>query len=308
MAICIYCGKKAGFFSEYHEACLVEAENNRNIGAQKIKEQILAAPDRNEPCSKVKDEVSQLASQYKLSPEVVVQAVVTGVDELSREEPLTPTKFDYLLHLCEELLGKIENIQPSYYPLIFNASLSNSLWLIMHGQKVNVPTACDVVLQADERRLAEFGTVLYRKSVLVASHTGGYNGVSVRIASGLYYRFGGFAGQTLPHEVQNIDNGFLTLTNKAMFFGGQQATFRIPYSSILRFKAYPDGLGFFRGIGGGREELFTIVDVWQTHGVGYDGTLVPPSAHYNVEQAVTLPVGWFLYNLVVFLTTPNEAS
>jgi|SRR5580692_2940621 hypothetical protein len=95
-------------------------------------------------------------------------------------------------------------------------------------------------------------------------------------------------------DLRYLDNGFFVLTNKNMYFAGQRTTFRVPYNSILRFKAYPDGLGFFRSIGAGREEIFTVVNP----------NLTPLSGlRYFPKNAVTLHVGWFLYNLVTFLTT-----
>lgn len=303
MAICIYCGEKAGLFSKYHEACFLDAEKNRNIGVQSIKGRISVALNNKQSYSELHSDLNQIASRSKLSPEVVGQTVLRTVDEISRHEPLEPTKVNYLIEMCEDILGKLESVRPdspfyaSYQPILWNAAYSGSLWLVMHGQKISFLNPCDVVLQPGENRLAEFGTVLYRKSVMVSSHAGGYNGIGVRVASGLYYRFGAYAGHTVSTpEVQTIDSGFFIPTNKGMYFAGQQTTFRIPYSSILRFKAYPDGLGFFRSIGEGREEIFTIVD---TH-------LNSPG--FNPANAVTLPIGWFLYNLVAFLTTPNQGS
>ena len=301
MATCIYCGKKAGFFSKYHETCFAEAEKNRNLGAKVIGALIEVALKDKQAASALDSRLSKTVSQYKLSSECVGQTVLTKVDELSREEPLDTAAAEYLLQLIEKTLGKADKIPPGspFYPsydmTLLNLSLSRNLWLIMQGKKVvALPTPCDVVLQPGENRLAEFGTVLYRKSVMVSSHIGGYNGVGVRVASGLYYRFGGFAGRTVSSpEVQNVDYGFWVLTNKGMYFAGQQTTFRIPYNSILRFKAYPDGLGFFRSVGAGREELFTILN----------GVLSSAPDHF-----VPLHVGWFLYNLATFLTTPNQAT
>jgi hypothetical protein len=254
--------------------------------------------------SEVLSELSKIGSEYALSTEVVCQTVLRKVDELSQEEPLELAAANYLYQLCENICGNPDKIQPkspsyrTYRPTLCNVTLSRTLWLIMHGKKpLELPTPCEFVLQPGENRLMEFGTVLYRKSVMVSSRAGGYHGIGVRVASGRYYRFGGYAGHPVSSEVQYLDNGFLALTNKSFYFGGQHETFRIPYSSILRFKAYPDGLGFFRGIGGGKEELFTVVDSVLSSTSG---------APYNPKNAVTLYVGWFLYNLVTFLTTSKQ--
>jgi hypothetical protein len=309
MAICPYCGISAGLFSKYHGSCFQLAEIRRATAVQEIKDVVLAATRENQPCSAARDEVRRLASQYKLPQDVVGQAVLSGVDELSREEPLTPVKDEYLNRLCDDVLGGVDHIPQGpllirFRQVLLNTALSRVLWLVMHGQSVDLPTPCELVLQPDEKRLWEFGTTLYRKSVTISSHSGGYNGVSVRIASGLYYRFGGYSGQSLPEQVQNIDEGFLIVTNKGIFFAGQRA-FRIPYTSVLRFKAYPDGLGFFRSLGDGREEIFTVVDAVATAGVRTPAEVLL-GARYNPADAVPLPVGWFLYNLATFFTTANQ--
>jgi hypothetical protein len=301
MAACIYCGKKVGFFSKYHEACFSEAEKNRDLGVKIISALIEVAMKERQPASELQGQFSKIVSQYKLSSEVFGQTVLGKVDELSKEEPLETTSAEYLFQLCEHILGDSEKIlpgspfYPSYAPTMANLGLSNNLWRIMQGKSVvEMPTPCDVVLHAGENRLAEFGSVIYRKSVMVSSHTGGYNGVGVRVASGLYYRFGGYAGHTVSSpEMQNLDFGFWVLSNKSMYFGGEQTTFQIPYNSILRFKAYPDGLGFFRSTGAGREEIFTVLN---------------PVLSKASHQPVALNVGWFLYNLATFLTTAKQLA
>jgi len=263
MATCIYCGEKAGFFSKYHEACFLEAEKNRKLGVEAIRAVVEAALTVKESTSERQILLSNIVSRYKLSPEVVGNAVLSKVDELSRDAPLETTAAEYLFQLCEDTVSESDKTVPespfytSYHLTLLNIALSRNLWLVMHGKGKNIEFSipCDVVLQPDENRLADFGTVLYRKSVMVSSHTGGYNGIGVRVASGVYYRFGGYAGHTVSSpELQNLDAGFFVLTNKSMYFAGQQTTFRVPYNSILRFKAYPDGLGFFRSVGAGREK------------------------------------------------------
>jgi len=306
MARCIYCGEKVGLFSKYHEACALEAETNHKIGVQSIRDCITAAVKNNQLPSELQSQVNTIASQYKLSLEFVGQAVLTRIDELCREEPLPTAQFIYIFNLCESMFGKIGDIQQtspfcrSYHFTILNLKLSYTLWLVMQGMvemAANlVATPCEVVLQPGEIRLAEFPIVLYQKSVMVSSHVGSYDGVGVRVASGLYYRFGSYSGHTISHpEFQNLECGFLVLTNNSMYFAGEQTTFRIPYNSVLRFKAYPDGLGYFRGIGAGMEEIFTTM------------TPILSGQKFRVEDMITLHVGWFLYNLVTFLTTPNRS-
>lgn len=309
MGICPYCGKSVGFFARHHQACLDAANESRSIGIEKFKTEIATAFESKRPYRGLIDRLNQIKSEHILNSEIAGQTVLSMMDELSRHEPLEPPMAEFFAKLGESFVD-VENIGPnsplydSCGPTFLNVALSQNLWLIMHNDSVHFPNPCDVILQTGENRLAEFGTVLYRKTVTVSAHAGGYNGISVRVASGLYYRFGGYDGRAVAATVQNVDTGFIVLTNKGMYFAGQEKTFRVPYSSILRFKAYPDGIGFFRNVGDGREELFTVVDPWRTLRIRPSS---PLPDRFNVSDAVTMPVGWFLYNLVMFLTTPECA-
>lgn len=297
MANCIFCGEKVGIFSKFHEACA----SNHKAGVDSVRDRVTSAVWTGRPLAELNIELDEISSQYKISPEEIGQIALTVIGDLCREEPLDTTQYNYIY---ENIFSNVDMAPDhpfynSYQMIRENVELSYTLWLVMRGMIDAVRnrdrTPCDVVLRPGEIRLAEFGTVLYRRSVMVSSHAGGYNGMSVRVASGLYYRFGGYAGHTISSpELQNVDAGFLILTNMGMYFAGQQTTVFIPYNSILRFKAYPDGLGFFRNMGGGMEEVFTTINA----------KLSPPSA--TPETAVTLHVGWFLFNLVTALTTPNR--
>src|SRR5260370_20848359 len=130
MAACIYCGKRVGFFSKYHDACFSEAEKNRDLGIKIIGALIEVAMKERQPDSELQGQFSKVVSQYKLSSEVVGQTVISKVDELSKQEPLETTSAEYLLHLCENILGDSEKIlpaspfYPSYAPTILNLGLS----------------------------------------------------------------------------------------------------------------------------------------------------------------------------------------
>ena len=314
MAKCKLCGKNLNWFSKYsdvHEECFQKAQESERAATPKIREQISLAIKGNLPYSIVQDTCGKIISQCGMSTEALKQLVLDSADEISKEMPLSPETGDYLLELCRVIVG-IEKEKCDVTALIqsgnplhvrfflfgFNVDSSNSLWNLMRGKTWSPPTPCPFVLQPDEKEVSRFGLAIYQKSVMVSSHAGGYEGIGIRIASGMYYRFGGYAGQSIATpEVQRLDNGCLSLTTKSIYFGGQQLTFRVPYTSILRFKAYPDGLGFFRSTGGGREELFTFVNVLLSPKDG-NGLI-------NPENMVTFQNGWFAYNVVTFCATKS---
>jgi hypothetical protein len=75
-------------------------------------------------------------------------------------------------------------------------------------------------------------------------YRGGYSGVSIKIAKGLYYRTGAFRGNPVrSSEMTLIGSGLLGITNMHIFFSSLNKNFRIPYNKIITFNPYEDGLG-----------------------------------------------------------------
>ena len=57
-------------------------------------------------------------------------------------------------------------------------------------------------------------------------YQGGYSGVSVKVAKGVYYRTGGFKGHPVKtSEMILKDGGILGITNKHIYFSGTKSFF-----------------------------------------------------------------------------------
>lgn len=103
---------------------------------------------------------------------------------------------------------------------------------------------------------------------------GSSHGLSIRIASDLYYRPSAFSGRSITSEkTTHVDTGMLGITTKHLYFHGSAKRFRVRYDKIVSFEPYSDGLGLMRDNLRAKPETFTV---------GEDD-------------------GWFLYNLVTNL-------
>ncbi len=103
---------------------------------------------------------------------------------------------------------------------------------------------------------------------------GSSHGLSIRIASGLYYRPSAFSGRSVTSEkMTHVDTGMLGITTKHLYFHGPAKRFRVRYDRIVSFEPYSDGLGFMRDNLRAKPETFTVGE----------------------------NDGWFLYNLVTNL-------
>jgi hypothetical protein len=69
-----------------------------------------------------------------------------------------------------------------------------------------------------------------------------YGGPSIRIAKGLWWRFGESRGISESHdELRAIDVGTLLLTNQRIVFVGSQRTSSVPLEKVINIEGYSDG-------------------------------------------------------------------
>jgi hypothetical protein len=108
-----------------------------------------------------------------------------------------------------------------------------------------------------------FQGVGYAEERTTTRYQGSYQGVSLKVAKGVYYRTGGFRGNPIPVTTSaTIDNGALAVTQKHIYFAGSSKSFRIPYSKIVTITPFSDGIGIQRDAASAKPQLFTTGDGW----------------------------------------------
>jgi hypothetical protein len=196
--------------------------------------------------------------------------------------------FARLIGLVDQEIGQTDGFR--------SATLSMILWSVMvHGDPapfVYVPHH-PFNLKAGEIPIMFFGSVVYLQETVSRGYQGGYGGLSVRLARGVYYHFGGFKGQRIDAAMlKEIDYGGMLLTTQNIYFGGEHRTFRIPYEHVVSFRPHSDGIGVFRDTANAKAEVFSVLMP------GPDGKPVSASP----------AVGWFLFNLAHFLGQPEARA
>lgn len=118
-------------------------------------------------------------------------------------------------------------------------------------------------LQKSETLIWAFENVDYSTVRTRTEFRGGYAGVSIRIAKGLYFRTGGFKGHPVQHEeTVHVDTGLLGVTTRHLYFSGSSKSFRIRHSKIVTLEAYSDGVGVMREGVRAKPEFFEVGDGW----------------------------------------------
>ena len=99
-------------------------------------------------------------------------------------------------------------------------------------------------------------------------YQGGYSGVSVRIAKGVYYRTGGFKGHPVKiEEMKYIGTGIFAITNKHVYFASSSKSFRIQFGKIITMDPYEDGIGLQKDGATAKPQVFKNIDGWFTYNV-----------------------------------------
>jgi hypothetical protein len=163
---------------------------------------------------------------------------ITADGEISPEEDDELTVVQKNLHVTlsfDEKIGKdLEKLR--------------NIWRINHGDLS--PVYVEVNLQKNEKCYFESAAEWFEQRAVAASTN--YAGPTgrVRIAKGLYYRYGRINHSTVSRqELTFVDDGNLFFTNKRIIFMGKKKNTTISLDSILEIVPYSDGLGVQKATG-----------------------------------------------------------
>jgi len=133
-------------------------------------------------------------------------------------------------------------------------------------ERVQVDGNLPFNLQKTEKIVWVFQDVDYYEEKTRTRYVGGSQGVSIRIAKGLYYRTGAFKGERVQtSETIHADTGLLGVTNKHIYFSGPSKRFRINYNKIVSFEPFSDGIGVQRDAQTAKPQSFSTGDGWFTY-------------------------------------------
>jgi hypothetical protein len=265
MGACKYCGRSAGFLKGEHEEC--SAKHGAGLAFLGRRTQDLIG--RKVELNPFLTEVRGIQGVHFLtdadSATRIRLALEAAVDLALADHPPSAEERSWFGEILEKVLGdKPGSHSPLRTKLAFVAMLGN---LLDGGPEVCDQDEPDVrqaqhmfQIPPGEYVLWIPGTSInYQKVVTGRGFEGSSQGVSVRVASGLYFRTGASSGHPIESQsMQIVDTGTLVVTTEALYFGGQQQRFRLPYAQILSKDARSDGLLFWRSRTGAAPEAFAL--------------------------------------------------
>lgn len=267
MGICIYCGKPAGIFRNKHRECAEKRDRAWNQLVQTSRDAALGTV----PLEHLPEQLEQIARDSFIQPGEIRSALVAGweraVDHFLEDGNLDPEEEARLVAFAQQFgLGQQDlDRNGAYTRFVKGATLRE----LMEGK---VPTRFKVAnplpfnFQRNESLIWGFDNVAYYEDRTRRQYVGGSHGVSFRIAKGVYYRVGAFRGYPVETtERVLVDRGILVVTTKHIYFHGSVKSFRVPFTKIVSFQPFSDGVAIQRDATTAKPQVFVTGDGWFTY-------------------------------------------
>ncbi len=264
MGNCQYCGMDAGLLRHTH----LECQQKHDAGRKVI---VSAVVDVIQTGSALETVQSDLTKMGKLAyiPEARLKEIMAAGwaealqrfledDVLSEDEESRLMTFADKFGLSQEQL----NVNGAYT----RATMAAVLRDVLNGKtpaRIHVDGAVPFNLQETESLVWAYPKVPYYEERIHRSYIGNYHGMSVRVAKGVYYRFGGFQSNPVEtSQMEQIDAGMLGVTTKHLYFAGYRKSFRVPYTKIVTIIPLTDAIGICKDAASAKPQYFIMGEGW----------------------------------------------
>lgn len=276
MGLCHYCKTKAGLLKDEHATCAKDAE----VALANI-EVIARAATAKGTAAEIAPRIAEEIQRGRLTSAVANAVGLAGLNHdclmMAPQQPTSTEEYSRLGELFTvfdpeffQADGRRLLRSPGYMAVV----LSHTLYQVMQG---TIPYWGDApvnfMLGRNEHPIVRRRCSLAEYRNVSAGRS--YHSVGIPIGGGMYYRIGASTPKTTHLNLVVVDEGELLITDRAIYFGGQQSTFKVPYTSILRLDSYTDGFGVHENFGSGK-------------------VFIPGNPGFED--------GWFFHNLVSTLT------
>lgn len=271
MGNCKYCGEPAGFLRSKHAECEqqhLQRERLIQAGIQRIENEVSRAIRGTDGFDVLEKSIAEI-EHSSLVPISERRALLLKGWESSVEQFLE----DGILDETEEkrLAEFKERFALTQSELDRNGALTRTakaavLRDVLNGvipQRMSVDGSLPINFQKSEQIVWAFPASDYLEDKIRRQYVGGSRGVGIRVMKGVYYRVGAFKGQSIERtERVHIDSGWVVVTNKHIYFAGPSKSLRIPYSKVVSFLSFSDGVGILRDAANAKPQIFVTGDGW----------------------------------------------
>lgn len=263
MGKCSYCNKSAGLFKKIHKEC----EEKNNNAKSTIKKELL---DKFEDYDSLnfkeleaiaKNSYLTEAEYHNLVAETYSNTLDRYLDDgvLSNEEEETLERFIQKSNLSQNVFDKNDSLSKTVRASILRDLLNGDAIT----NRININGNLPFKFQKNENLIYLFQNVELFEQRISTTYKGGSQGVSIRIAKGVYYRTNSFKGNPVKTtKTVPIATGIVALTEKHIYFSSSIKNFRINYNKIITIDPYSDGIGITKDGVTSKPQVFKNLDGW----------------------------------------------
>jgi hypothetical protein len=263
----MFCGAPAGLFHNRHHECAERHETGR----RRITNLILGAPSSHESIENAVTQIRQIAEQSFISAseskDLSVAAWSDALDSSLHDGILSEEVEKRLIDLKESLaLSSGDLLRTGAWDRVAKSAVLRDLMAGVIPKRMRFDRSLPFNFQKGEQLAWAFEQVDYLEEKTRREYVASSRGVSVRVMKGVHYHVGGFKGQPIDRtERVHVDSGLVAVTSKQIYFSGTRKAFRIPYSKIVSFEPFSNGLGIMRDAASAKPQILVTHDGWFTY-------------------------------------------
>lgn len=293
MGICRICGAPAGLFRSVHKKCLDQEERERlNLRIQmqrqdqitrKAESQIFSiattilTSDRGYDVADT--QINNIVDANHIAASVVKQTLIKAwesvVDTFLADDILDHDKEARLMQFREHF--SLTQDELDAHGALSKTAKAGAIRDLLEGKvptRFSIDGNLSINFLKSEHIIWAFPNSSYLEDKTRRTYVGGSRGISVRVMKGVYYRVGSFKGKALETtERVHVDDGWVVITDKNIYFSGSKKSVRVPYKKIISFEPFSDGFGIMRDTSTAKPQLFVTGDGWFSY------NLVTNAAH-----------------------------
>lgn len=237
----------------------------------KLLESIVNAVMQPSEANKVMDIINEAANTGNITQEDVKAAVIAGwcasVDRCLEDGVIDEEEERKLLAVMNGFkLNENDLDETGAHTRLVKSGVIRDVLSGILPDRLIIEDSLPINLQKSEKVVWVFEGCAYFEDKTRRTYQGVSRGMSVRIMKGVYTRVGAFKG-TVVYSTERVfvDRGAVYLTNKHIYFAGPSKSFRVPYSKIVSFLPYDDGVGIVRDAQTAKPQFFKTGDGWFTY-------------------------------------------
>jgi hypothetical protein len=268
MSDCLYCKKPAGFFKKKHPECEARYHQGQQQMIAAVSKAIIDGDDGLDKLEMALDQIEQSAlipASERIAH--MVSGFEAAVDEFLFDDILDRTEETKLATFQSRFeLSQRDLNQNGALSKVVKSAVLRDLCDGIISNRFQLDGLPAINYQKGEQVVWAFQNAEFLEDKTRREFVGASNGVSIKIAKGVYYRTTAFKGRPVEHtERVHVDSGWVIITDKNIYFSGQKKSVRFPYQKIISFETYSNGIGIMRDTATAKPQIFITGDGWFTY-------------------------------------------